>query len=73
MPAHHTLEAYLDAYIQAAGIGDQGKSPLFRSAVGRTDTLTDKAIDRPGSRPAPSVQPVRTETDQYAVGMAYGE
>ena len=46
MPAHHTLEAYLDAYIQAAGIGDQGKSPLFRSAVGRTDTLTDKPIDR---------------------------
>jgi hypothetical protein len=35
MPAHHTLEAYLDAYIQAAGIGDKGKSPLFRSAVGR--------------------------------------
>jgi integrase/recombinase XerD len=46
MPAHHTLEAYLDAYIKAAGIGDQGKSPLFRSAVGRTDTLTDKPIDR---------------------------
>jgi integrase/recombinase XerD len=46
MPAHHTLEAYLDAYIQAAGIGNEGKSPLFRSAVGRTDTLTDKPIDR---------------------------
>jgi integrase len=46
MPAHHMLEAYLDAYIKAAGIGDQGKSPLFRSAVGRTDTLTDQPIDR---------------------------
>ena len=46
MPAHHTLEAYLDAYIHAAGIGNDGKSPLFRSAVGRTDTLTDKPIDR---------------------------
>jgi site-specific recombinase XerC len=46
MPAHHTLEAYLDAYIKAAGIGDQGKSPLFRSAVGRSGTLTDKPIDR---------------------------
>src|SRR5271155_4941364 len=46
MPAHHNLEAYLDAYIKAAGIGDQGKSPLFRSAVGRTDTLTDKAMNR---------------------------
>jgi hypothetical protein len=50
MPAHHRLEAYLDAYIKAAGIGDQGKSPLFRSAVGRTDTLTDQPIDRVAAR-----------------------
>src|SRR5438128_11603177 len=33
MPAHHTLEEYLDAYIDAAGLRDGGKSPLFRSAV----------------------------------------
>jgi hypothetical protein len=39
MPAHHNLEAYLDSYIEAAGIRDGGKSPLFRSAVGRTGTL----------------------------------
>src|SRR2546429_71426 len=32
MPAHHTLEAYLDAYLDAAGLRDSGKSPLFRSA-----------------------------------------
>jgi integrase/recombinase XerD len=37
MPAHHNLETYLDAYIKAAGIGDQTKSPLIRSAAGRTD------------------------------------
>jgi hypothetical protein len=37
MPAHHNLEAYLDAYIKAAVIGEDGKSPLFRSAAGRTD------------------------------------
>jgi hypothetical protein len=30
MPAHHNLEAYLDAYIKAAGVGDDGKAPLFR-------------------------------------------
>ena len=41
MPAHHNLEAYLDAYIVAAGIRDDGKAPLFRSAVGRTGTLTE--------------------------------
>ena len=46
MPAHHNLEAYLDAYIKAAGIGDKGKSPLFRSAAGRTDTLTEKPMNR---------------------------
>ena len=46
MPAHHNLEAYLDAYIEAAGIRDGGKAPLFRSAVGRTGTLTDKPMNR---------------------------
>ena len=46
MPAHHNLEAYLDAYIEAAGIRDGGKSPLFRSAAGRTGTLTEKPMNR---------------------------
>jgi hypothetical protein len=27
MPAHHNLEAYLDSYIEAAGIRDGGKTP----------------------------------------------
>jgi integrase len=27
MPAHHKLEAFLDEYIKAAGIGDEAKSP----------------------------------------------
>jgi hypothetical protein len=46
MPAHHNPEAYLDAYIKAAGIGDAGKAPLFRSATGRTGTLTEKPMNR---------------------------
>jgi hypothetical protein len=46
MPAHHTLEAYLDTYIEAAGIRDAGKSPLFRSAAGRTGKLTEKPMNR---------------------------
>ena len=46
MPAHHTLEAYLDAYLDAAGIRDSGKSPLFRSAVWHSGTLTDNAMHR---------------------------
>jgi len=46
MPAHHNLEAYLDAYIEAAGIRNDGKAPLFRSAAGRTGALTDKPMNR---------------------------
>ena len=46
MPAHHNLEAYLDAYIEAAGIRDDKKSPLFRSAHGRTGVLTDNRMHR---------------------------
>jgi site-specific recombinase XerD len=46
MPAHHNLEHYLDEYIKAAGIGDDGKSPLFRSAAGRTGLLTERPMHR---------------------------
>jgi site-specific recombinase XerC len=46
MPAHHKLEAFLDEYIRAAGIGEDGKSPLFRSAIGRTGLLNGEAMHR---------------------------
>jgi integrase/recombinase XerD len=46
MPAHHNLEAYLDAYIEAAGLRDAGKAPLFRSAAGRAGALTEKPMHR---------------------------
>ena len=36
MPAHHKLEQFLDEYLAAAGIREDGKTPLFRSAVGKT-------------------------------------
>lgn len=42
MPAHHNLDTYLSAYIEAAGIGADKKGPLFRTAVGKTETLTGK-------------------------------
>jgi site-specific recombinase XerD len=44
MPAHHSLEEYLDAYIEAAGIAGDRKGPLFRTARLRTKTLTDRAM-----------------------------
>jgi hypothetical protein len=47
---HHTLEAYFDAYLDAAGIRDSGKSPLFRSAVWHSGTLTENAMHRLDAR-----------------------
>jgi site-specific recombinase XerD len=34
MPCHHSLEAYLHAYLDGAGIADDSKGPLFRT-IGR--------------------------------------
>jgi len=46
IPAHHKLEESLDAYIQAAAIGGEKDSPLFRSAAGRTGKLTARPMAR---------------------------
>lgn len=46
VPVHHNAENYLDAYIEAAGIAKAPKSPLFRSAAGKTGTLTDRPLRR---------------------------
>ena len=46
VPAHHNAEAYLDAYVQAAGISEALKTPLFRSAERKTGRLTNRRVDR---------------------------
>jgi hypothetical protein len=46
MTAANTLEAYLDSYLDAAGILGRGKSPLFRSAVWHSGILTENAMHR---------------------------
>lgn len=46
MPCHHKLEADLDAYIEAAGIGEDRKGPLFRAAIGRTGHLSARPLSR---------------------------
>lgn len=43
MPCHHNLEAWLQAYIEGAQLGD-GKKLLFRSAAGRTGRLSETAM-----------------------------
>lgn len=44
MPCHHSLETYLAEYIAAADSLDQPKTPLFRSARGRSGRLTENPL-----------------------------
>jgi integrase/recombinase XerD len=44
VPAHHNAADYVDAYIAAAGIAAEKKSPLFRT-IDRHRTLTDRQLD----------------------------
>ncbi len=46
VPAHHNAEAYLDAYLQAAGITEEQKSPLFRSIPARSGKVSDLPMSR---------------------------
>jgi integrase len=46
VPAHHNAEVYLDAYIAATGIADEGKGPLFRSAIGNINALSRQRMSR---------------------------
>src|ERR1019366_370159 len=47
MPAHHNLEEYMAAYIDAAGIANKKGTPLFRTAKGKTQQLTERRITQP--------------------------
>jgi site-specific recombinase XerD len=46
MPAHHKLEAFIDEYLAAAGIREDGKGPLFRTARGKTGQITRDPMNR---------------------------
>ena len=46
VPAHHSAEQYLDAYLKAAGHGGDKLAPLFLTAIGRTGRLTDTPLTR---------------------------
>ena len=43
-PAHHNAGAYLDAYLEVAGIATDKREALFRSTVGKTGRLTAEAM-----------------------------
>jgi len=46
VPAHHNAQAYLDAYIEAAGIIGHNHTPLFRTVAGRNGRLTSRGMTR---------------------------
>jgi site-specific recombinase XerD len=46
VPVHHKAEEHLDAYIKAAGLEREPKTPLFRSARGKSGELTERALRR---------------------------
>ena len=46
IPVHHQLADYLDTYIAAAGIADEKNGLIFRSAKGKTKTLTADPMSR---------------------------
>ena len=45
VPAHHNAEAYLDAYLEAAGIGNEKGTPLWRSMT-KGGTVTQNRMNR---------------------------
>lgn len=45
VPAHHNAEAYVDAYLEAAGIAGQKKKSLFRT-IDKHRQLTDRPMYR---------------------------
>ena len=44
VPAHHKAAEYVDAYLQAAGIAGEPKSPLFRSTRTKSRQLTERSM-----------------------------
>ena len=44
MPCHHTLEAWLGAWLSATGRATTPKAPLFPSLAGRTGQFSDTAM-----------------------------
>jgi site-specific recombinase XerD len=46
MPCHHSLEAYLHAYIDGCGLAEDRKGPLFRTIARGTGKLSDTPLPR---------------------------
>jgi len=67
MPCHHTLEAYLHAYLDGTGIGEDPKGPLFRTVRRGTGQLSDTALPQ-----ANAYAMVRRRALAAGIGTAIG-
>ncbi len=67
MPCHHTLETYLHAYLEGAGIADDAKGPLFRTIGRGTGKLTRTALPQ-----ANAYAMVRRRAMAAAIGTKIG-
>jgi site-specific recombinase XerD len=47
LPCHHTLESYLDDYLEAAGLKDAPRAPLFQTFRRGTAELSGNAMSQP--------------------------
>ncbi len=46
MPAHYRLEEFMDAYLAVTGVYAGKKTPLFRTAAGKTKKLIANRMTR---------------------------
>ncbi|WP_200336223.1 tyrosine-type recombinase/integrase [Thiocystis violacea] len=46
MPCHHNLEASLERYLEVTGLRAQPKAVLFPTAPGKSDALTERALQQ---------------------------
>jgi integrase len=67
VPAHHNLDDYIEAYIQAAGLKSDPKAFLFRTAAGKTDMLTDRPMGQ-----ADAYRMIRRRAEKAGIGTKIG-
>jgi len=49
VPAHHKAVEYVDAYLAAAGIAGEERTPLFRASYKKTRRLTEEGLTANGA------------------------
>jgi integrase len=67
MPCHHALEAYLHAYIDGCGLGDDPRGPLFRTIARGTGRLSESPLPQ-----ANAFQMVRRRARVAGIATAIG-